>query len=167
MKVKCDCCGVEFKKSPSAIKKSKSGKHFCSKSCAAKINNILAPKRSKEGVCSVCHISIPAALKYCEECSPNKKYKTLGDVIVSHLKKYDHKTANIYNGIRSRARSVAYFHKPRICERCGYNKHTQVSHKKPISDFSMDANIDNEINHINNLLVLCPNCHWEHDHGLW
>ena len=39
--VKCTCsnCGNEFQKMPSQMKVSKSGNHFCSKSCAATYNN--------------------------------------------------------------------------------------------------------------------------------
>ena len=37
--VQCSNCSVEFKKKISQIKKSKSGKSFCSKSCAATYNN--------------------------------------------------------------------------------------------------------------------------------
>ena len=38
-KVKCNNCNVLFEKTPAEIKKSKSGKHFCSKSCSASYNN--------------------------------------------------------------------------------------------------------------------------------
>lgn len=37
--VNCANCGISFKKKPSEIKKSKSGNHFCSKSCAAFYRN--------------------------------------------------------------------------------------------------------------------------------
>jgi len=36
----CDNCGKTINKTPSQIKKSKSGKHFCSRSCAATYNNV-------------------------------------------------------------------------------------------------------------------------------
>lgn len=41
----------------------------------------------------------------------------------------------------------------RVCERCGYNKYEilQVHHK--------DKNRDN--NELNNLELICPNCHYE------
>lgn len=38
-KIKCSNCNSVFEKTPSQIKKSKSGNHFCSKSCAATFNN--------------------------------------------------------------------------------------------------------------------------------
>ena len=51
------------------------------------------------------------------------------------------------------------------CEVCGYNKHIEIAHKKAVSDFDDSATIA-EINDINNLIALCPNCHWEFDNGL-
>lgn len=43
--INCTNCGVEFTKKQKEIKKSKSGNHFCSKSCAATYNN----KHKKHG----------------------------------------------------------------------------------------------------------------------
>ena len=39
VELNCSNCGVKFKKIESQIKRSKSGNHFCSKSCAATYNN--------------------------------------------------------------------------------------------------------------------------------
>ena len=50
------------------------------------------------------------------------------------------------------------------CYLCGYNKHTQICHIKPICSFPLDALVS-EINHIGNLVALCPNHHWELDNG--
>lgn len=45
---------------------------------------------------------------------------------------------------------------------CGYNKHYEVCHVKDIKDFDRDSTVY-EINHADNLIHLCPNCHWEFD----
>jgi hypothetical protein len=37
--INCNNCGINFEKTPTEIKKSKSGKHFCSNSCSASYNN--------------------------------------------------------------------------------------------------------------------------------
>jgi len=72
--------------------------------------------------------------------------------------------SNRYNKIRHRARTVAFNHfKEKKCCKCLYDKHVEVCHIKSIKDFPMDALI-NEINAINNLELLCPNCHWEKDY---
>jgi len=55
--------------------------------------------------------------------------------------------------------------KPYICAVCGYKDHVEIAHMNAISDFSGDALIEEEINHISNLAALCRNHHWEYDHG--
>lgn len=52
--------------------------------------------------------------------------------------------------------------KPKECNSCGYDKHYEVCHIKAVSDFPDEALVE-EINSIDNLMALCPNCHWEFD----
>lgn len=54
--------------------------------------------------------------------------------------------------------------KPKQCQNCGYDKHYQVCHIKSVAELDDHAVIF-EVNNIDNLLALCPNCHWEFDHG--
>lgn len=54
--------------------------------------------------------------------------------------------------------------KPKRCQNCGYDKHYQVCHIKSVAELDDHAVIF-EVNNIDNLLALCPNCHWEFDHG--
>ena len=54
--------------------------------------------------------------------------------------------------------------KPKRCIHCGYDKHYEVCHIKSVSEFEDNATILN-INQIENLIALCPNCHWEFDNG--
>lgn len=51
------------------------------------------------------------------------------------------------------------------CAVCGYDKHVDIAHIKAVSEFDDNATIE-EINNPNNLIGLCPNHHWEYDHGL-
>ena len=51
------------------------------------------------------------------------------------------------------------------CAICEYDKHVEVAHKRPVSDFP-DTALISEINSIDNLVGLCPNHHWEYDQGL-
>lgn len=55
--------------------------------------------------------------------------------------------------------------KPCCCAKCGYSTHIEIAHIKAVSDFDDSATIA-EINSINNLIALCPNHHWEYDHGI-
>lgn len=54
--------------------------------------------------------------------------------------------------------------KSKQCIVCDYDKHYEVAHIKPVSDF--DGNVlVSEINNIDNLIALCPNHHLEYDNG--
>lgn len=53
----------------------------------------------------------------------------------------------------------------RACLNCGYDKHIEICHIKPVSDFPGSATIF-EVNNPENILTLCPNCHWEFDHQM-
>jgi hypothetical protein len=54
---------------------------------------------------------------------------------------------------------------PKYCICCGYAKYYEVCHVIAISDFP-DTALVSEVNSLDNLMALCPNCHWEFDHGL-
>ena len=51
------------------------------------------------------------------------------------------------------------------CYICGYDKHVEIAHIKPVSEFDDNTTIA-EINDIDNLIALCPNHHWEYDNKL-
>lgn len=55
--------------------------------------------------------------------------------------------------------------KPYCCAKCDYSNHVEVAHIKAVSDFDDSVTIA-EINSIDNLIALCPNHHWEYDHGI-
>lgn len=67
MNVECQCCQKIFNKHNNQIKKTKG--NYCSKSCAAKINNRITPKRKKEGICIHCDKQISSSHKKCKECA--------------------------------------------------------------------------------------------------
>lgn len=70
------------------------------------------------------------------------------------------------SSIQKEARRM-YFEHTQIpkCAICGYDKHVEVAHIKPVSDFNDDTKIS-EINSLDNLIGLCPNHHWEYDNGI-
>lgn len=74
--------------------------------------------------------------------------------------------AQAHARIRSLSRAT-YFkeNKEKSCFCCGYNKHIEVCHIKPIVEFDLNSPIST-VNHKDNLVGLCPNCHWELDHKL-
>ena len=54
---------------------------------------------------------------------------------------------------------------PRICAICGYHIHIEICHRKAVWTFADETKIS-VINAITNLAPLCPNHHWEFDHGM-
>lgn len=75
-----------------------------------------------------------------------------------------------YQSYRSSIRKIAEniyksSGKPCCCAKCGYSTHIEIAHIKPVSDFENSTTIA-EINSIDNLIALCPNHHWEYDHGI-
>lgn len=132
---------------------------FCSMSCAAKYNNKMYPKRPKtQSLCS-CGSPKTTRSKFCKTCRP----KAGQDLTLAEARYSQHGQQNKYSLIRQRARYSAQQAGMTCCSKCGYSKHVEIAHIKPVHSFP-DTTMISEINHISNLLALCPNCHWEFDH---
>lgn len=69
--------------------------------------------------------------------------------------------SNRYGYVRQHARKVTSSRKQQ-CEKCTYDLHVETCHITPICDFDENEYID-VVNDPSNLILLCPNCHWEHD----
>jgi hypothetical protein len=136
---------------------------YCSRSCAVRRNNVLAPKRRPAGKCLVCTIPIPRRNRYCSQHRPNKpldRSQPIGSIADGS----DHPACrNARLRQEARRHYLAFF--PYRCSRCGYDKHIEVCHKRPVTSFPLDTPIA-VVNSLDNLVGLCPNCHWEFDHGL-
>lgn len=106
MLVKCHICKAEFNKSPSQINKSKSGNHFCSRSCSAQYTNTTSPKRQlKSFFCSKCGDEIPRDSQHCRStvctaCKANTVRRP---------------TEKQLEALKKGGRKL----KPRNCKRCG------------------------------------------------
>ncbi|MCZ2098085.1 MAG: hypothetical protein LC121_17815, partial [Anaerolineae bacterium] len=98
----------------------------------------------------------------CEECNPHMvdwMDRTLGDL--QQAAKYQ-----VNAHLRTIARNL--YDKaglPHVCANCGYDKHVEICHVKPINSFTDDTPVA-VVNALYNLVALCPNCHWELDHRL-
>lgn len=64
--------------------------------------------------------------------------------------------------IRGLARDWLRHLKELPCAKCGYSLHVELAHIKQISSYSDDTKIS-EVNAEENVIQLCPNCHWEFD----
>lgn len=140
---------------------------FCSRSCAAIINNSIHIKKPTVKRCKRCNDII--ATNYtqktlCKNC--RKTYVNWSEVTLQEFKQRFKTIFNMNARIRALARQTyKKSDKPKRCSICGYSKFYEVCHVKAIKDFSNDTKVS-EVNNINNLISLCPNCHWELDHNL-
>lgn len=165
-------------------------KKFCSRTCY--INSKTGQPvenakfryfgKSKDIFCARCQAvftvhrnssgAIPSR-KVCDFCYKNPPRKPfsetigkIGDFTKSEL--FVNRAS--YQSARSAVRkhAVAIFqthHKTNSCHICGYDRHIQVAHIKSVSSFSGETLIS-VINDPKNLVGLCPNHHWEFDHGI-
>lgn len=162
MIVNCKLCNKEFKKANNQIKKTKN--NFCSKSCAAIFNNQnreVSTFRQPEGCCYKCNTPISKSRKFCKIC----KIERFSKMTLKDMEYQNGENSNRYGSIRARARYLALKNNMNKCAVCGYDKHVEIAHIKPISEFEKTDLIES-INNIDNLIALCPNCHWEFDNNL-
>ncbi len=136
---------------------------FCSKSCAAKYNNVKFPKRKVEGNCKNCNLAIKANNIYCPPC--RKVFLDNPDITLGEMVYTKHLRSASFALVRNRAKtSVKNLENFKKCYNCGYDKHVEICHIKSIASYDYSSLIS-VINDISNLVALCPNCHWELDHN--
>ncbi len=135
---------------------------FCSKSCSASYSNKKNPKRKKRKYfCIICNKEIGYRQQYCQE--HNKNFTDWNSITYAEI--LNKRSYQKNSRIRNLARIEYHKLNSCVCANCGYDKHIEVCHIKPISEHSQDTKIS-EINKPTNLIGLCPNCHWELDNGL-
>jgi hypothetical protein len=137
---------------------------YCSRSHAAIHTNQQAPKRRLTRKCAACDTLIPADRQFCAVHGKRKaNYRLL---TVAQLKAKDAiKHPSYYPSYLNSITRLLHAHRPRICQACGYSKHVEHCHIQSISSFPDSVTVQ-EVSGPENILVLCPNCHWEYDHGL-
>lgn len=135
---------------------------YCSRSCSATHTNTSHPKRKPTGKCKTCAKVIHKGKRFCsKECKPIH----ISDIKLQDIIYTNHHKSSAFALVRSHARQTAKKLGFNKCSKCGYDKHFEVCHIKAIASFPLDTLIS-VINNPNNLVPLCPNCHWEHDHNL-
>jgi hypothetical protein len=149
-------------------KNRKNGSSYC-KSCSTIVSKeIKAVKLIK---CKYCEEKIDKDRNEsgsCLTCYTNKLIQEKKSIILKDLK-LKHKNKNTPHWYSAEIRNFArrwnkdLIKKP--CQICNYSNHTELCHIKPIKDFDDSATLG-EINHPSNIIVLCPNHHWEFDNGI-
>ncbi len=177
----CLFCGLIILIPPNAKVNEIRRKKFCNRSCAAKYTNRnripLFLTQNKEGNCQNCGKSIIYnkclsgkgyfPRRYCNTCCLIKRLR--GRQMVQFATKGEllEKSKN-WQSARSMLRRHAQRNyllsdKAKVCQICGYDKYIEICHIKSVKFFSNDTPLST-INHLDNLIALCPNHHWEHDH---
>ena len=172
----CDCIiQVSHNQRVADVRK----KRFCNQSCSAAHTNKTNPKRiaAKISVCQMCGTDVQnkratkgahMKRKYCDTCVV--KSRTRGRSTTEQTKQQLFSSRANWQSARSaicgNARAVVLQSgQPLVCQACGYSNHVEVCHKIPVSDFPADTSIS-VINALSNLVLLCPNHHWEFDNKL-
>lgn len=146
---------------------------YCSRSCAAIVTNKLYPKKKCKRICSKC-TNFVKSYKHTLCDFHNKEYLetrydytqelTLQDYWNRDCLKNLHASSK-NSHIRGLAQRTHKHLKCLPCANCGYNKHVELCHIKPIRDFLPTDKIK-DVNSPTNIIQLCPNCHWEFDNNL-
>ena len=162
-------------------------KEFCNRSCAGFYNSNKeggSPKNTAKPISPCEGCGEPIYLKkgkrgylrrrFCETCTALRleiPTKTKGRLFVESKEKGPLLSKGwqcARSQIARNARRVfAETGRPLRCEHpgCTYDHYAEVCHRKPVSDFPDSATVK-EINDPENLMALCPNHHWDLDHGI-
>jgi hypothetical protein len=145
----CVTCGTEISYTPLKGRRGYSKKNYCEE-CNRAI-------RRKSG-------SKAAAITI--KKNNKQSWANIDDMTKAEVKEKSgghcwHMKCNITRWARRNYRASG---RPQVCQACGYSLHINVCHIKDIKDYSMDTKIG-VINHLDNLVPLCPTHHWEFDHG--
>lgn len=156
-----------------SCKKETTNPKFCSRSCSATYTNKKYPKRKTKKVCTICKKPVKSYRhnlcdlhhsEYIQNRFDYIKELPLKDFWGKKSLENLHKSSKSAH-IRLLARSNFKHLKEKPCHICGYDKHVELCYIKPISKFDDNSKIG-EVNCEENLIQLCPNCHWEFDNGL-
>jgi hypothetical protein len=175
----CGHCGKCIEVTPRRPPCDARRQKYCCRSCAAKVNNVLYQKRvskyeglvrigpsTYKNICPICGELKDIYAKHCHNC---KRANSLERMMLSPMSNYVYNNGNArvkYSKIRTMAREfLDAWEIPQVCKVCGYDIHVQCCHIKPISEFDEHTSLIIDVNHPNNLVYLCPNHHWEMDHG--
>ena len=162
--VSCISCGTEVSRPPSWLKKNK--QNFCCQDCFNAYRKGRKIPASWNKTCKTCDTKILKKYVHCSKCTELGRHKKCGFHIEDQpLQFYIDRSnnQNRYRSIRDHAKRITK-NRDKRCAICGYDLHVEVCHIKAIKDFYPESLV-REINHPNNLILLCKNHHWELDNG--
>ncbi len=134
---------------------------FCSRTCAGSYNSHKFVKRKRKIHYCDCGNEKKYNRKTCLECYYVGRIKWKGDITIKEATEMCGRKQTVFSAIRYQARQKLK-ESPKKCGKCGYDKYVEVCHVQALSDFPLDTRIS-VVNSVDNLILLCPNCHWEFD----
>lgn len=153
--VECDNCGIGFLKGLRFIKEGRL--NFCCQKCASQYKS---KQSNVELTCAFCNksfkrkvsslVSSKNGIYFCSRiCKDNAmKRENWNENIMSCFPSH----YGSGNGDWS-YRRIAFDNYPNKCEKCRYNEHSEILQVHHIDG-------DRTNNKKENLMILCPNCHW-------
>jgi len=151
-------------------KKETKNQKFCSRSCASSFNNASKPKRSYTLInCKLCGEPKRRTMS-CDTCKSIREHAKIErsnmslDDVASLYKQKGIAPSYRHGYVRNHCH-VMNHDREKKCQKCGYSIHVELCHVKAISSWPMTATL-REINDPSNIVVLCPNHHWELDNGV-
>lgn len=154
----CTACGKET-----------SNPKFCSRSCAISTTNRKNPRRKRTNRCLGCGDLILSGWIRCSPCAKlAQESRDLGSQTLEQIQNQLNakgKHPSWKNAVvRAHCRTANAF-RAKECEICGYSNHVEMAHRVPLRDFPPSATLA-EVNHPENVRILCRNHHWEFDNGM-
>lgn len=147
----CQQCG-----SPAKVK-------YCSRACAAIVNNKLTPKRKPEGSCKVCGIPVKTVQRYCSpDCKDQWKKQQLAKRTAASIKRISE--------FRKKLKRKIVEYLGGQCIRCGYNKCVAALEAHHIDPLKKSFGLANKgftkgwekiRQEAEKCVLLCANCHRE------
>lgn len=151
--------------------------HFCGRECFFNAKRelysvlqtdppVIEKKERKikyQNKCKICDCLIRKDRKFCVSCLEGSKQRrrsiTKGEI------RDQLGTSDYHRVVRNDSRTqFSNSHTEEKCVICNYSRHIEICHIKAVRDFD-DLTPMEVINHIDNLVALCPTHHWEFDNG--
>ena len=158
-KLSCAHCSKEFV--PTRINNT----HYCSRKCS-KAYQVKKYKLSIRKTCPYCQRLIDGRSTKCRNCAPEtEKIKKMTLLEYQEKESVKGRHASWINShVRNFTRSWNRDLQKLPCQKCGYSRHVELCHVKAVQSFDKSTLLG-IVNDPSNLVVLCPNCHWEFDNG--
>lgn len=157
-------------------------KMYCSRSCAATVNNLKSPKRKPQGQCKTCSKAISSSLFYCsKDCRPIRrrticKVDDCSETVVDRgmcRSHYNDHMAEYMTSRYHRRRNEFIESRGGKCERCNSTDRLELDHVDPdqkkydigkILSGGSEAKVQSELAKCQ---VLCYDCHKEKTSAWW